>query len=336
MRILVTGGAGYIGSHTLIELIAAGHEPIVVDDLSNSSREVMNRIKTISGVSVPLHAFDLQDMQALDELFKQYAFDAVIHFAGLKAVGESMQFPLRYYRTNIDSTLTLLECMSKHSVHRLVFSSTATVYGSAPIPYTETSPAGQDITSPYGQSKYMTEQIIKDVAAANPLNQFTILRYFNPVGAHPSGLIGEHPKGIPNNLMPFVAQVATGVREKLSIFGNDYPTVDGTAVRDFIHVVDLARGHLAALEASRPGTAIFNLGSGKGTSVLQLVAAFENASLVKIPYIIAPRRAGDLPEYYADASKALRELNWQTVKTIEDMCADSWRWQSQNPNGYTL
>jgi UDP-glucose 4-epimerase len=334
MRILVTGGAGYIGTHTLIELIAAGHKPVVVDNLSNSHREAISRVETISGTRVPLHVFDLQDKPALDDLFKQHSFDAVIHFAGLKAVGESTQHPLRYYRNNIDSTLTLLECMDKYNVRRLIFSSTATVYGSAPIPYSETSTTGQGITNPYSQSKYVIEQILRDTAAANLLNQFTILRYFNPVGAHPSGLIGEHPQGIPNNLMPFITQVATGAREMLSIFGNDYPTPDGTAVRDFIHVVDLARGHLAALEATSPGTQVFNLGSGKGVSVLELVVAFEQASGIKIPYEMAPRRAGDLPEYYADASKALHELSWKTEKTIDDICADSWRWQSRNPNGY--
>lgn len=334
MKILVTGGAGYIGAHTLVELIMACHEPIVVDDLSNSSREVMNRIEVITSIRVPLFVFDLQNKQALEALFKDHAFDAVIHFAGLKAVGESAQFPLRYYRTNIDSSLTLLECMDKYDVRRLVFSSTATVYGSAPIPYSETSITGQGITNPYGQSKYAIEQIIRNTASANALNQFTILRYFNPIGAHPSGLIGEQPQRIPNNLMPFITQVATGIREKLSIFGDDYETIDGTAVRDYIHVVDLAKGHLAALAAISPGTQVFNLGSGKGTSVLELVMAFEKASQVKIPYDIAPRRAGDLPAYYADTAKALHELHWKTEKTIEDACRDSWRWQSRNPNGY--
>jgi len=334
MNILVTGGAGYIGSHTIIELISAGHSVQVVDNLSNSSAEVIRRVEEISGSTIPLHVFDLRDNEKLDSLFSASGFDAVIHFAGLKAVGESTSHPLLYYRTNIDSTLSLLEVMEKNSVSTLVFSSSATVYGSAPIPYVETYPAGQGITNPYGQTKYVIEQILRDCAAADPTKKFTILRYFNPVGAHPSGRIGERPSGIPNNLMPYITQVAIGEREKLSVFGNDYKTVDGTGVRDYIHVVDLAKGHLAALEHSAPGATEFNLGSGKGTSVLQLVHAFEKASGKKIPYEIVSRRPGDLPEYYANADKAAHVLNWKTEKTIEDMCADSWKWQSDNPTGY--
>lgn len=335
MNILVTGGAGYIGSHTIVELLAHDHDVVVVDNLSNSSAEVMNRLATITGKTIPLHIFDLQDKVRLDALFSDESFDAVIHFAGLKAVGESTQKPLAYYRNNIDSTLTLLEVMDARDVRKLVFSSSATVYGSAPIPYTEDSPTGQGVTNPYGQTKYFIEQILRDVSAANPANEFTILRYFNPVGAHPSGLIGEHPEGIPNNLMPYITQVATGKREKLSVFGDDYDTVDGTGVRDYIHVADLARGHLAALEHSRSGTIAYNLGAGEGTSVLQLIHAFEKASGQAIPYEIVARRPGDLPEYYANIHKAAEELNWKAEKTIDDACADSWRWQSQNPNGYS-
>lgn len=334
MNILVTGGAGYIGSHTIIELLAHNHTVTVVDNLSNSNPEVMNRLTTITGQQISLHVFDLQDKARLEALFTAEPFDAVIHFAGLKAVGESTEKPLAYYRNNIDSTLTLLEVMDAYDVRRLVFSSSATVYGSAPVPYTEDSPTGQGITNPYGQTKYFIEQILRDVAVANPANEFTILRYFNPIGAHESGLIGEYPEGIPNNLMPYITQVATGKREKLSVFGNDYDTPDGTGVRDYIHVADLARGHAAALEHSQPGASAYNLGTGRGTSVLQLVHAFEEASGKAIPYEVVSRRPGDLPEYYADAHKAAAELGWQTEKTIEDACADSWRWQSQNPNGY--
>jgi UDP-glucose 4-epimerase len=334
MNILVTGGAGYIGSHTLIELIASGHSVTVVDNLSNSSREAINRVEKITGTTIPLHVFNVEDKLQLDQLFSKNRFDAIIHFAGLKAVGESVEEPLLYYRTNIDASLTLLEVMKKHDVHRLVFSSSATVYGSAPIPYTEGYPAGQGITNPYGQTKYIIEQIMSDTAKADPKNSFISLRYFNPIGAHSSGLIGEHPEGVPNNLMPYIAQVATGQLKELQVFGNDYDTIDGTGVRDYIHVVDLAKGHVAALGYTQPGMTAINLGTGKGVSVLELVHAFEEASGQKIPYHIAPRRAGDLPEYYADASKAKRLLGWQTEKTIEDASADTWRWQSKNPNGY--
>lgn len=334
MHILVTGGAGYIGSHTIIELIHSGHSVEVVDNLKNSSSKAMHRIEALSGKQVPLHVFSVEETDKLDELFSKSTFDAVIHFAGLKAVGESTVNPLLYYRTNIDSSLSLLEVMKKHNVKKLVFSSSATVYGSAPAPYVETEPTGQGVTNPYGQTKYMIEEILRDTAAADAANEFTVLRYFNPIGAHPSGQIGEHPNGTPNNIMPYITQVATGTRDKLSIFGNDYDTPDGTGIRDYIHVVDLARGHVAALEHTAPGWRAYNLGSGKGTSVLELVHAFEKASGVSIPYEFAPRRPGDLPIYYANAEKAAQELNWKTEKTIEEACADSWRWQSRNPNGY--
>lgn len=288
MNILVTGGAGYIGSHTVVELINQNHT-VIVDDLSNSSEEVINRIEKITGKRPELHTFNLENRERLETLFEANNFDAVIHFAGLKAVGESVEKPLLYYRTNIDSTLTLLETMEKFDVKKLVFSSSATVYGSAEIPYTENSPVGHGITNPYGQTKYMIEQIIRDYSVAHPDFSATILRYFNPIGAHESGLIGEHPNGTPNNLMPYITQVATGKREKLSIFGDDYDTVDGTGVRDYIHVVDLARGHQAALERSQPGATSYNLGTGEGVSVLQLVHAFENASGQTIAHEIVAR-----------------------------------------------
>lgn len=329
MKILVTGGVGYIGSHTVVELLAHNHDVVIVDDLSNSSPTVIDRLGQITGKKVPLHVFDLQDKSQLDKLFEDEDFDAVIHFAGLKAVGESVEKPLRYYRTNIDSTLTLLEIMEEHGVNRIVFSSSATVYGSAPIPYSEESPVGQGITNPYGQTKYMIERILTDAATANPNLEVSLLRYFNPVGAHASGLIGEDPQGIPNNLMPFIAQVASGRRDKLSIFGNDYDTPDGTCIRDYIHVVDLARGHVAALDNLSPGTNAYNLGSGKGTSVLELVNAFISATGQDVPYIFADRRAGDLPEFYADPKRAEAELGWKTALSIEDMCRDTWNWQSR-------
>lgn len=335
MNILVTGGAGYIGSHTVVELQKAGHEVIVVDNLSNSTEESLHRVAEITGKEVAFYKADVCDRAALTKLFDTHAIDAVIHFAGLKAVGESVAEPLAYYHNNLDSTLALLEVMDAHDVRKLVFSSSATVYGSAAIPYTEDSPTGQGITNPYGQTKYMIEQILRDVAKANPANEFTILRYFNPVGAHESGRIGEHPQGVPNNLMPYITQVATGTRDKLMVFGDDYETPDGTGVRDYIHVVDLAHGHLAALEHSQPGVAVYNLGTGQGVSVLQLIHAFEKASGQTIPYEVASRRPGDLPEYYANAEKAARELNWKAELDIDRACADSWRWQSQNPDGYT-
>ena len=334
MNILVTGGTGYIGSHTVVKLIEAGHTVTIVDNLINSSEEVVNRIEKITGTRPAFYNVDLLNTDRLKEVFTENTFDAVIHFAALKAVGESVQKPLAYYRNNLDSTLSLLEAMDNANVRKLVFSSSATVYGTASVPYTETATIGVGVTNPYGQTKFFIEQILKDASAANPANEFISLRYFNPVGAHPSGLIGEDPSGIPNNLMPFIAQVASGKRSELAIFGDDYETKDGTCERDFIHVEDLAKGHLAALENTTPGYDAINLGSGKGTSVLELVNAFQTATGQTIPYTIAPRRAGDLPAFWANAEKAAQKLNWKTEKTIEQMCADTWNWQSQNPNGF--
>ena len=334
MNILVTGGLGYIGSHTIVSLLENGHEVVIVDNLSNSSVNVIDRLETITGTKPIFYQINLQDTPKLDEIFNTHDFDAVIHFAGLKAVGESVKNPLLYYRENIDATLSLLEVMQLHAVKKLVFSSSATVYGSAPVPYTEESPAGQGITNPYGQTKYMIEQILRDACAADTSLSFSSLRYFNPIGAHPTGLIGEDPQGFPNNIMPFIAQVASGRREKLSIFGNDYDTNDGTCVRDYIHVMDLAKGHVAALEHLKPGSHEYNLGSGEGTSVLELVNAFISATGQNIPYEFAPRRGGDLPAFYANPAKAKAELSWHTIQTVEDACRDTWRWQSQNPHGY--
>ena len=332
MNILVTGGTGYIGSHTVVELLDQNHTVTIVDNLSNSTEDVISRIAKITGVTVPLHVFNVEDTEKLDALFSKNSFDAVIHFAGLKAVGESVEKPLLYYRTNLDSSLALLEAMKKHTVKTLIFSSSATVYGNAPVPYREESTVGQGITNSYGQTKYVIEQFMRDEAIAQPEARFTSLRYFNPVGAHESGLIGERPNGIPNNLMPYIAQVASGEREKLSVFGNDYSTVDGTGVRDYIHVVDLAKGHVAALGHTSDGFSTYNLGSGKGTSVLQLVEAFSKACGRSVAYEFAPRRAGDIAESYADVSKAEAELGWKTEKTIDDMCIDTWRWQQNSIN----
>ena len=334
MKLLVTGGAGYIGSHTVIELIAKGHDLVVIDNLSNSSIEALRRVEEITGRTIPFYEADVRDRNALDNIFAAGDIDAVIHFAGLKAVGESVEKPLLYYQNNLDSTLVLLAAMQAHGVKKLVFSSSATVYGSAPVPYAEGAVVGQGITNPYGKTKYFIEEIIRDVSAADEEFEATILRYFNPIGAHPSGRIGEDPSGIPNNLMPYITQVATGRREKLNVFGGDYNTKDGTGVRDYIHVDDLAEGHVAAIEHSKPGFTAYNLGSGVGVSVLELVRAFEEASGRRIPYEIVDRRAGDLPEYYALVDRAREELDWTVKRSIEDACADSWRWQSQNPKGY--
>jgi len=335
MNILVTGGAGYIGSHTVIELISNGHTVVVVDNLINSSKESVRRVEKIVNQPVPFYEIDVCDTAALKKVFTEHSFDAVIHFAGLKAVGESVRIPLDYYSTNLNSSISLLRVMQEHAVHKLVFSSSATVYGDPGTPkYVETLPVGQNIPSPYGQTKYVIEQIIKDFCVANPSFEVALLRYFNPIGAHESGQIGEDPLGTPNNLMPFIAQVASGKREKLSIFGNDYPTPDGTCKRDYIHVVDLAKGHVAALEHLHQGAVAYNLGSGVSTSVLELVHTFMKVTGQTIPYEIASRRDGDLPEFYADPTKARTELNWKTEKTIEQMCADTWNWQSHNPNGY--
>lgn len=334
MNILVTGGAGYIGSHTVVKLIEAGHTPVIIDNLVNSHRESLRRIEKITGTAPVFYELDLRETSALGDILQQHSIEAIIHFAGLKAVGESTEHPLLYYQNNLDSTLSLLEAMQQHDVTKLVFSSSATVYGSAMPPYTEQSTTGQGITNPYGQTKYMIECILTDMAHAHPQLEITTLRYFNPIGAHPSGLIGENPNGIPNNLMPYITQVAVGTRDSLGVFGNDYDTPDGTGVRDYIHVEDLAEGHLAALTHSKTGYRAYNLGTGKGTSVLELIHAFEQASGVNIPYQILPRRAGDLAVSYADVSLAAQDLQWHTTRSIEDACRDSWNWQSNNPHGY--
>jgi len=335
MKILVTGGAGYIGTHTIIELLGQGHSVTVVDNLSNSSEESLRRVEKITGKSVDFHNFDVRDMAALDQLFASKQFDAAIHFAGLKSVGESVAKPLEYYRNNLDSTLALCEVMQKHDVKKLIFSSSATVYGTPEeLPLKETSRTGVGITNPYGQTKFMIEQILQDVAKADPIWEITLLRYFNPVGAHDSGLIGEDPNDIPNNLLPYVSQVAVGKLEKVSVFGDDYDTPDGTGVRDYIHVVDLAKGHVAALTHLQAGVRAYNLGTGRGVSVMEIIHAFEKAAGKEIPYQIAPRRPGDVASCYADSSLANKELGWKAEKTLEEACADSWRWQSQNPNGY--
>lgn len=333
--ILVTGGAGYIGSHTLIELIANNFNVVVIDNLANSSAESLRRVEAIAGSEIPFVQADVRDRAALDEIFTTYTIDAVIHFAGLKAVGESVAKPLEYYDNNLSSTLVLLNAMRRHSVKQLVFSSSATVYGTpSDLPLRETSPVGSGLTNPYGKTKYMIEEILRDYCAAHPDFEAAILRYFNPIGAHESGRIGEDPNGIPNNLLPYVAQVAVGKLEKVGVFGDDYDTPDGTGVRDYIHVVDLARGHVAALQHMVPGANVYNLGTGRGVSVLEIIKAFSRACGRDLPYEIKPRRAGDIAACYADCSKAERELGWRAELSIEDACRDSWRWQSQNPNGY--
>lgn len=333
--ILVTGGAGYIGSHTCVQLLEQGYEVIVADNLINSSEEALRRVLEITGKKLRFYPVDLCDADALDGIFAQHRIDAVIHFAGLKAVGESVQIPLRYYENNLVSSLNLLASMEKHSVTRLVFSSSATVYGNP-----ETVPLREDFptsaTNPYGATKLFLERILSDFCKADARRRFTLLRYFNPVGAHPSGRIGEDPSGIPNNLFPYITQVAIGKLRQLSVFGGDYPTKDGTGVRDYIHVMDLAAGHLAALAHldEQEGVRVYNLGTGVGYSVLEMVEAFEQASGVKVPYAIADRRPGDIAECYADASLALRELGWSAQRGLDEMCRDSWRWQTQNPDGY--
>ncbi len=337
MRILVTGGAGYIGSHTCLELLQAGHEVVVVDNLSNSKVESLRRVQELTGRAVVFHRADLRDAEALDAIFRRDQVEAVLHFAGLKAVAESVAIPLSYYHNNITGTLVLCEAMQAHGVRNLVFSSSATVYGvPAAVPITEDFPLAA--TNPYGRSKLMIEDILRDLFVSDASWNIALLRYFNPVGAHPSGRIGEDPAGIPNNLMPFVAQVATGKLPELSVFGGDYPTPDGTGVRDYIHVVDVALGHLAALDklATNPGVVTYNLGTGRGYSVLEMVAAFEQASGRKVPYKIVGRRPGDAALSYADASKAGAELGWVATRDLAQMCADSWRWQSANPNGYQM
>ena len=334
--ILVTGGAGYIGSHTLIELINNNFEVVVIDNLANSSHESLRRVEQITGHEIPFIEADVRDQSALDDIFTTYSIDSVIHFAGLKAVGESVAKPLEYYDNNLVSTMTLLEAMREHSVKQLVFSSSATVYGNpSELPLRETSTVGVGLTNPYGKTKYMIEQIIQDYCAADPTFEATILRYFNPIGAHQSGQIGEDPNGIPNNLLPYVAQVAVGKLQSVGVFGDDYDTPDGTGVRDYIHVVDLARGHVAALQHMKAGANVYNLGTGSGTSVLEIIKAFSKACERDLPYEIKPRRAGDIAACYADCSKAERELGWRAELSIEQACADSWRWQSQNPNGFS-
>lgn len=336
MNVLLAGGAGYIGSHTCVELINAGYDVIIADNFSNSCPEAVARVEEITGRKIPLYEADVCDKTAVEKIFSKNKIDAVIHFAGLKAVGESCEKPIEYYRNNIDSTLTLLESMKKHGVNNFIFSSSATVYGTPEtVPLVETMPTGSP-TNPYGWTKLMMEQILTDTANANSDMSIVILRYFNPIGAHESGRIGEDPNGIPNNLMPYITQVAAGRLESLGVFGNDYPTHDGTGVRDYIHVVDLAKGHVKAIDysAEHKGTEIFNLGTGTGYSVLDIVKAFSKINNIEIPYVIKPRRSGDIAECYADASKAAKILGWTAEKTLEDMCRDSWNWQSKNVNGY--
>ena len=337
MRVLVSGGAGYIGSHTVVHLTAAGHQVVVVDNFGNAKPAVMARVDALTNIHIPVHAFDLTDRDKTEALFASEQFDAVVHFAGLKAVGESVDIPLDYYENNLQSTFSLLRAMRRHDCSTLVFSSSATVYGKkAPVPYQEDyEPLVAD--SPYGRTKVVVEQVLRDVASVDPTWRIAVLRYFNPVGAHPSGTIGEDPQGIPNNLMPFIAQVAVGRREKLHIFGDDYPTADGTCERDYIHVEDLAAGHVAALgriASSEAPIRVWNLGTGRGTSVLEMVRAFERATGLTVPYDIVGRRAGDLAAFWADPTRANQELGWVASKGVDDMCADTWRWQSANPHGY--
>jgi UDP-glucose 4-epimerase len=335
MKVLVTGGAGYIGSHTCVELLVAGHDVVVVDNLKNSKRAALERVRDITGREPGFVQADLRDAAALRALFRDHAFDAVIHFAGLKAVGESTQLPLEYYDNNVGGTLTLCLAMAEAGVKRLVFSSSATVYGDpASVPIREDFPLSA--TNPYGRSKLMVEDVLRDLHASDPTWDIALLRYFNPVGAHPSGRIGEDPNGIPNNLMPFIAQVAVGKLPQLQVFGDDYDTPDGTGVRDYIHVVDLAQGHLAALKrlAEAPGLVTYNLGTGQGYSVLDMVRAFAEAAGRDIPYQIVARRAGDIAACYADPSLAAAELGWRARFGVAEMVADHWRWQKDNPNGY--
>ena len=334
-NILVTGGAGFIGSHTLVELLDRGYGAVVADNLSNASEESLRRVEKITGKTVKFYNADVRDRAAMERIFSENAFDAVIHFAGLKAVGESCEKPLEYYDNNLCGTLVLLETMRAHGVKKIVFSSSATVYGTPEVlPLTEECRTG-GTTNPYGTSKYFQEIMLTDLWKADKEWNVILLRYFNPVGAHASGLIGEDPKGIPNNLMPYVAQVASGKLKKINVFGNDYPTPDGTGVRDYIHVVDLARGHIAAIAGcGEAGVHVYNLGTGVGYSVLDMIRAFEKACGKKLPYEIGPRRAGDIAACYADCSKAEMELGWKAEYGIEEMCRDQWNWQSKNPNGY--
>lgn len=336
MHILVTGGAGYIGSHTVIELLNAGHSVAVIDNLVNSSRLAMQRVEKITGRQIPFYETDIRDRVGLRKIFAEHSFDCCIHFAGLKAVGESVQKPLEYYDNNISGTLVLLEEMRNAGCKNIIFSSSATVYGNpAVMPITESCPKGH-CTNPYGNTKSMLEEILRDLHVADNEWNVVLLRYFNPIGAHSSGLIGENPNGVPNNLMPYITQVAAGKLKELHVFGNDYPTPDGTGVRDYIHVVDLAKGHVKALKAidDKCGIEVYNLGTGIGYSVLDLVKAFEKANGIKIPYVIDQRRAGDVAACYSDPSKAWEKLGWKAELGIEDMCRDSWNWQKNNPNGF--
>ncbi|MBR9879758.1 MAG: UDP-glucose 4-epimerase GalE [Gammaproteobacteria bacterium] len=339
MKVLVTGGAGYIGTHTLVELISAGHEVVVYDNFRNSSPKAIARVEELVGQKVPVVRGDIRDRACLDRTFAEHSVEAVIHFAGLKAVGESYRQPLSYYDNNVTGTQRLLEAMEEAGVRSIVFSSSATVYGEdAPVPYAEAMGRGRP-SNPYGATKAVVEQMIEDLARADSRWSASLLRYFNPIGAHPSGRIGEDPQGIPNNLLPFISQVAVGRLPELSIFGDDYPTRDGTCERDYLHVVDLAVGHVKALEAMKKttssGVATYNLGTGRGTTVLEMVRSFEQVTGQGVPYRIASRREGDLPAFWADASKARSELGWSAEKTLEDMMRDSWRWQSANPEGYS-
>jgi UDP-glucose 4-epimerase len=337
MNVLLTGGAGYIGTHIAIELIEKGYSVIIVDNLANSSKEALRRVETITHTTIPLYISDVTDKDALRIIFKEYAIDAVIHLAGFKAVGESVTHPLMYYRNNIDSSLSLCEVMNEFGVKKFIFSSSATVYGTPEeLPLTEESAIGHSITNPYGQTKFMIEQILRDVSISDPTFDITLLRYFNPAGAHASGLIGEDPSDIPNNILPYISQVAVGKLKEVNVFGNDYDTIDGTGVRDYIHVVDLAKGHVAALEQNKTGVSTYNLATGTGVSVLELIAAYEKAAGKDIPYRIVARRPGDIAACYAGPTKANKELHWSTEKTVDDICQDAWRWQSQNPNGYRL
>ena len=336
MAILVTGGAGYIGSHTVVELQEAGYDVVVLDNLCNSSEKSLERVEAITGKKVKFYKADILDREALEDIFAKESIDSCIHFAGLKAVGESVAKPWEYYNNNITGTLVLVDVMRKHGVKNIIFSSSATVYGNpAFIPITEECPKGQ-CTNPYGWTKSMLEQILSDLHVADPEWNIVLLRYFNPIGAHKSGTMGENPNGIPNNLMPYVTQVAVGKRPELGVFGNDYDTHDGTGVRDYIHVVDLAKGHVKALKKieEKAGLKLYNLGTGKGYSVLDIVKNFEEATGVKVPYSIKPRRPGDIATCYSDASKAKEELGWVAENGIREMCEDSWRWQKNNPNGY--
>ncbi|NOI15522.1 UDP-glucose 4-epimerase GalE [Vibrio hepatarius] len=336
MKVLVTGGMGYIGSHTCVQMIEAGMEPIIVDNLCNANMEVLSRIEALTGKQPKFYLGDIRDEAFLDSVFAKHKIQAVIHFAGLKAVGESVAKPLEYYDNNVNGSLVLARSMRKAGVKSIVFSSSATVYGDPEIvPITEDSPTGST-TNPYGRSKYMVEECLSDLFHAENDWSITLLRYFNPVGAHPSGTMGEDPQGIPNNLMPFIAQVAVGRREKLSVFGNDYPTPDGTGVRDYIHVMDLADGHIAALKSvgEKAGLYIYNLGTGKGSSVLEMVDAFAAACGKPVPYELCPRRPGDIAECWASTEKAERDLGWKATRSVAEMTVDTWNWQSNNPQGY--